>query len=192
MAQREGRVYLLEHCRWVHRQMPTQGAGLQGQSDDAEQVDVGIVDSELHKHSSGQAVQPGVVKEILENSAGRRAFRSICSLSGSLSPQPWGGGQGFLLKLLPLPLFSSLGHHQGVVPVSIPWCNVLAPVFPKCYSRGSQSGVPRLAALALASFGDLLEMQILSPHRDLGNQKREGWGLMICALMSPLGDCDAL
>lgn len=66
--------------------MPTQSAGLQGQSDDAEQVDIGVVDSEFHKHSSGQAIQPGVVKEILENSVGRRAFRTLCIGSGSFSP----------------------------------------------------------------------------------------------------------
>lgn len=46
-------VCLLDHCRWVHRQVPTQGAGLQGQSDDTEQVDIGVVDSELHKRGSG-------------------------------------------------------------------------------------------------------------------------------------------
>lgn len=71
--------------------MPTRGAGLQGQRDDAEQVDVGIVGSERHKHGCGQAVQPGTVKQVLENSVGRRAFRSISILSGSLPPPPWGG-----------------------------------------------------------------------------------------------------
>lgn len=48
--------------RWL-----TQGTILQGERDDAEQVDIGVVDSELHKHGSGQGVQPAVVKEILEN-----------------------------------------------------------------------------------------------------------------------------
>lgn len=48
--------------RWL-----TQGTILQGERDDAEQVDIGVVDSELHKHGSGQRVQPAVVKEILEN-----------------------------------------------------------------------------------------------------------------------------
>lgn len=48
--------------RWL-----TQGTILQGECDDAEQVDIGVVDSELHKHGSGQGVQPAVVKKILEN-----------------------------------------------------------------------------------------------------------------------------
>ena len=64
------------------------GAGLQGQSDNAEQVDVSVVDRELHKHGSGQAVQPGVVKEILECSVGRGAFRGVSIHRGSLSSQP--------------------------------------------------------------------------------------------------------
>lgn len=68
--------------------LPTKGAGLQGQSDNAEQVDVSVVDRELHKHGSGQAVQPGVVKEILEGSVGRGAFRGVSIHRGSLSSQP--------------------------------------------------------------------------------------------------------
>ena len=68
--------------------LPTKGAGLQGQSDNAEQVDVSVVDRELHKHGSGQAVQPGVVKEILEGSVGRGAFRGVSIHRGSLPSQP--------------------------------------------------------------------------------------------------------
>lgn len=68
--------------------LPTQGASLQGQSDDAEQVHIGIVDSKLHKNSSGQAVQPGVVKEVLENSVGRGIFNDISIYSGSLPALP--------------------------------------------------------------------------------------------------------
>lgn len=51
----------------IHRQVPTQSAGLHGQGDDAEQVDVGVVDGELHKQDSGQTVQPGVVKEVVKD-----------------------------------------------------------------------------------------------------------------------------
>lgn len=68
--------------------LPTQGACLQGQSDDAEQVNVGIVDGELHKNSSSQSVQPGIVKEVLENSVGKGLFRDISNYSGSLPPCP--------------------------------------------------------------------------------------------------------
>ena len=87
LAQREGRL----SCRTQvgsQARLPTQGTGLQGQSDDAEQIDVGVVDRELHKHGSGQAVQPGVVKQVLENSVGRGVFRDISICSGSLPALP--------------------------------------------------------------------------------------------------------
>lgn len=68
--------------------LPTKGAGLQSQSDSAEQVYVSVVDRELHKYGSGQTVQPGVVKEILEGSVERGAFRDVSIHRGSLPSQP--------------------------------------------------------------------------------------------------------
>lgn len=67
----------------------TQGAVLQCECDNAEQVDVGVVDSELHKHCSGQGVQPAVVKEVLEDSAEEEgAWVSLFS-GCSLPMNPW-------------------------------------------------------------------------------------------------------
>lgn len=65
---------------------PTQAAGLQHECDDAEEVDIGIVDGELHKHCSGQSVQPGVIKEILKNSVGKSNIWGISILWRPLPP----------------------------------------------------------------------------------------------------------
>lgn len=70
----------------------TQATGLQCECDTAEQIHVGVVDSELHKHCSGQGVQPAVVKEVLENPVEEgSAWASSFSLKngGSLLMKPW-------------------------------------------------------------------------------------------------------
>lgn len=155
----------LQQCSQAR--LPTQGAGLQGQSDDAEQVDVGIVDSELHKHGSGQPVQPGVVKEILENSVGRGVFRGISIPRGSLPPQPREEA-GLPVQTSPsasalLPGPQDLGAAPGSGH-SFPSHGAMSwhTWFLGCKSRSSQSVIPRRAASA--SSGNLLEMQILTPH----------------------------
>lgn len=51
----------------------TDGGGLQHERDNAEEVDVGIVNSELHKDGLGVHVKPGVVIKVLEGSTKTRA-----------------------------------------------------------------------------------------------------------------------
>lgn len=61
----------------------TQATGLQCECDTAEQINVGVVDSEFHKHCSGQGVQPAVVKEVLENPAEEETAWASSVLGGS-------------------------------------------------------------------------------------------------------------
>ena len=112
--------------------LPTQGTGLQGQSDDAEQVDVGVVDRELHKRGSGQAVQPGVVKEVLESSVEKDYLGASpstgapCSLTPGRSPS--------------LPVRTSPSKKERKKKGFLLWCNRLRIQHCLCNSTGSIPG----------------------------------------------------
>lgn len=50
----------------------TDGCGLKHECNDAEEVDVGIVYSELHKDCLGVHIKPGVVIEVLKDATRRK------------------------------------------------------------------------------------------------------------------------